>query len=90
MKKTAIEEFIEKLDSYKIPKEIFVKLILADIRKMAEDLLEKEKTQIIEACQWSIDTINENHKAIERDHGIPATFHELFPEDYYNIIYGKI
>jgi len=51
MGKTAMEEFIEKLDSYKIPKEIFVKLILADIRKMAQDLLEKEKTQIIEASQ---------------------------------------
>jgi hypothetical protein len=61
-----------------------------EFKKMAEPLLEKEKKQIIDAIQWGVDTINENEKATEKiDKYWKSHSHELFPEDYYNINYGK-
>jgi len=63
----------------------------SEFKKMAESLLKKEKKQIIDAIQWGVDTINENEKATAKiDKDWQSHYpHELFPEDYYNIFYGK-
>jgi len=92
---TSLQELIKIIDDYIEDSEGDIRYedecyILNEVKKDALSLLVKEKNQIIKAIEWAVDMINEQEKAIAKDEkDYDPSFHELFPEDYYNAHFNQ-
>jgi hypothetical protein len=89
MKQTSIDWLQEQIflkDNYNNIRLGGKKIIL----ELFEKAKEMHKQEIIKAVEWSVDTINEQEKAISKEvNEYEPSFHELSSDDYYNITFKQ-